>query len=354
VEIGQIAVFGIIFIIVLSVPPAFAAVGDVEASHNVDSIISATAHFCSIGLATDGTDLWLNGCLDPLLYCVDAITGAACGTIDPGIPENPNAMAFDAARNGLWIGTQSGVGVDGFGCGSVGVPIYFYDFDDSSTTLEFTIPVGTVNPFTGLPVLHPDGTVCFVDGLAYNKADPITGVDTIYFSDDVSMSVTLFDVTGTIIGGFDASTIDGALAPQSGLAVGGSNLYLGNNGGGEVYRASLPALGPLGLFSAIDDRVEDLECDPDSFADEVMWVRSTPQGAPGDNIITAYEIEPATCGEGGEPPIIPPPNGAVGGIFEPIDATAVLVAGVYSSTYWLIPIVFSAVGIGIILIRKRN
>ena len=66
--------------------------------------------------------------------------------------------------------------------------------------------------------------------------------------------------------GFDALAVDSALGLQSGLAIGGSNLYMGNNGGGEVHRASVTgspptALTHIGLFSAVDDRVEDMECD---------------------------------------------------------------------------------------------
>jgi len=365
-RIGHVGVIATILILVVSVPSAFAAVGDVVVTHNVNAFMPTAGPglvgFCQIGLGTDGTDLYLDRCGDPLLYCVDPVTGASCGTLAPAIPENPNAMAFDAARNGLWIGTQSGAGVSGFGCGTVGMPIYFYDFATTLTTLEFTIPLAAVNPFTGLSVLRPadqGGPVCFIDGLGYNKADPTTGVDTIYFSDDISRSVTLFSVTGTIIGGFDATTIDAALAPQSGLAIGGSNLYLGNDGGGMVYRASIPGLAPLGLFSAIDDRVEDEECDPDSFPVEVMWVRSTPQASAADNLITAYEIESATCGEGGEPPIIPPPMIAVGGEFIPIDATAVLIAGVQSNALSVLSafVVIGAIAFGALVIsvkRKRN
>jgi len=346
-RIGHIGVLATIFVLMASVPTAYAAVGDVVVTHNVDAIIPASTHFCSIGLATDGTDLMLNGCSDPLIYCVDPVTGASCGSFDPGVPELPNAMAYDAARNGLWIGTQ--------GPSAGGMPVYFYDFGLGTSSLEFTIPLGAVNPVC--PVF-PLG-VFFIDGLAYNKADPGTGVDTIYFSDDVSDCVTLFDVTGTIIGGFIPSTIDAALVPQSGLAVGGSNLYLGNDGGGMVFRASLPGLASLGVFSAIDNRVEDKECDPDSFAVEVMWVRSTPQLDPTANLITAYEIESATCGEGGEPPIIPPPRIAVGGEFIPIDATAVLIAGVQSNALSVLSafVVIGAIAFGALVIsvkRKRN
>jgi hypothetical protein len=219
------------------------------------------------------------------------------------------------------------------------MPIYFYDFDlaPAAATQEFVISCA----IAGIP---------FVDGLAINLNDPGTGVDTIYYSGDVTNNVILFDVTGNVIGGVVPSTIDAALAAQSGLAIGGSNLYLGNNGGGQVFRATVPGFASLGQFAAIDDRVEDMECDPNTFAPiEVMWVRSTPQGNPANNVITAYAIEPNTCatggGGGGEE--------QVAGELLSLDTSALVIAGLTSMSVWMVPAVASIAGVAVYLVKFR-
>jgi hypothetical protein len=273
-------------------PEVEAAVGDQV--HQITVPVSGADTFCSVGLAADGSSLYYDRCGDQNIYKIDPMTGALEDTFDTGIGENPNALAFDAKRNGLWIGTQS--------CDVVGSPIYFWAFDDDSVTLQFTIPSGLINPATGETFL----SLCFIDGLAYNENDPGTDVDDeIWFSDDVNRNVGLFTTTGVLVNGYDATTIDPSLSANSGLAIGGDNLYLGNNGGGDVFRSDKNS-DPLALidqFASGDERQEDMECDPVTFdATEVMWVRTTPQGGEFPDVITAFEIEPETCGLGGEPP----------------------------------------------------
>ncbi|GBF24865.1 hypothetical protein MnTg01_01210 [archaeon MnTg01] len=43
----------------------------------------------------------------------------------------------------------------------------------------------------------------------------------------------------------------------------------------------------------------------------------------------------------------------VGGEFLSIDSTALLIAGTQTSAIWLAPVVISAIGIGLVLVRKR-
>lgn len=256
--------------------------------------------FCSIGLAFDGTSLYYDRCGDTNIYRINPITAALVdvggdgGIFNPGIGLNPNALAFDKKRNGLWIGAQS--------CDATGMPIHFWDFATNIVTPMFTIPFGLINPATGNSFLG----FCFIDGLAYNENDPTTDADDeIWFSDDVNPNLGRFSATacpgpspcGDLVTGFDATTVDPSLATLSGLAVGGSNLYMANNGGGDVFRASIPGLVLLDQFVSADERQEDMECDPVTFAPtEVMWVRTTPQGGAFSDVITAFEIEPNTCG----------------------------------------------------------
>jgi hypothetical protein len=272
--------------------PAQAVVGD-----QVDQItvpVSGVDTFCSVGLAFDGQSLYYDRCGDPNIYQIDPQTGALQDTFNTGIAELPNALAFDVTRNGLWIGAQN--------CDAAGMPIYFWDFDDNSVTPMFTIPFSLTNPATGTSFLN----FCFTDGLAFN-ANNLRNPDDdeLWFSDDVNRNIGLFRPDGTLVNGFDATTVDSSLSTNSGLAIGGPFLYLGNDGGGDVFRADI-STDPLTLvdqFVSEDERQEDMACDPTTFAPtQVMWVRTTPQGGAFPDVITAFEIEPGTCGFGGERP----------------------------------------------------
>ncbi len=273
----------------LSFSPA--AVGDLVKQHNVSTFaFPGWTNFCSIGLAFDGASLYYNRCGDDRIFRVHPVTGALEAIQETGLhTEEPNAMAYDATRNGIWFGTQ--------GCTGGGMPIYFWDFDDNSTTLMFTIPSLLINPATGSAFTG----FCFTDGLAFNANDPADPLDDeLWFSDDVNRNLGKFRPNGTLVAGYDATTINASLSSLSGLAIGGSNLYMGNNGGGDVFRANKDTLAFVDEFASISDRVEDMECDPKTFAPkEVMWIRHTPQGIAADDLITAHEIEPGTCGFGG-------------------------------------------------------
>ena len=52
------------------------------------------------------------------------------------------------------------------------------------------------------------------------------------------------------------------------------------------------------------------------------------------------------------PPVPPTENPPVGGQMVPIESTALLLAGAQSTT-WLIPLVLSAAGIGLVLVRRK-
>jgi hypothetical protein len=255
--------------------------------HQIAAPVSGAATFCSIGLAFDGVFSYYDRCGDPNVYKINPVTGALVSTFNTGITERPNALTFDRTRNGIWIGTQT--------CNITGMPIYFWDFDDNSVTQMFTVPFGLINPATGGSFVPS----CFVDGLAFNANNPTdSSDDELWFSDDVNRNVGVFRPDGTFVKGFDATTVHPSLSSTSGLAIGGPNLYLANNGGGDVFRAN-KSTDPLTLvdqFTSGDTRQEDMECDPITFAPkEVMWVRTTPQGGAFPDVMTAFEIEPTTC-----------------------------------------------------------
>ncbi len=160
------------------VSPSLGAVGDVVAT--ITASPSGSQRFCAIGLAFDGTDLYVNRCSDPNIYAVSAQDGSLQTTkslleLDPSmprIPEWPAAMAYDPTQDGLWIATQMGVGGTAIGdCGSIGMPIYFWAFNgpgatDDTVTRVFTILFADlpVNPVTGDPFFSD----CTIAGLVYH------------------------------------------------------------------------------------------------------------------------------------------------------------------------------------------
>ncbi len=282
-----------VVVMTLQTLPAHAGVGDQV--HQTTVPISGAEQFCSIGLAFDGVRLYYDRCRDPHIYKIEPETGLLLRTINTGIDEFPNCLAYDVTRNGLWIGTQR--------CTAQGMPIYFLDFDDNSIAHRFTIPFGLTNPATGQPFLN----FCFCDGLAFDANDlEDPNDDELWFSDDVNRNIGVFRPDGSFVDGFDATAVDPSLGRTSGLAIGGPNLYMANNGEGDVFRAdkSSDPLALINQFTSGDSRQEDMECDPITFAPtEVMWVRTTPQGGIFPDVITAFEIEPDTCSLGQVTPL---------------------------------------------------
>ena len=287
----NISIFVLVFLNIAMVSATAGDVVKVLGDADDPLPVSGIPTYCSVGLAFDGTNLYYNRCGDSNIYKISPANASLVSTFDT-ISLTPNAMAFDATRNGIWFGVQS--------CDAIGMPIYFWDFDDNSVTLVFHVPFGLLNPANGESFLG----FCFLDGLAFNANGIGDADDELWFSDDVNKNLGVFRPDGTLVTGYDATTVDPSLTTLSGLAIGGSNLYMANDGGGDVFRASIPALALVDQFTSGDERQEDMECDPNTFAPtEVMWVRTTPQGGAFPDVITAYEIEAGTCGVGGEGPI---------------------------------------------------
>jgi hypothetical protein len=223
------------------------------------------------GIAFDGTNLILSCHDDSNLVFVRPQDGsqvrvlAVTGAVDLG------AMAFDGKTGTLWICNDG--------------------------------EVGTVDLTTGAYTGVFDTTNECLDGLAFDGED-----DTLWASGDVHTTVEHYSSTGTLLNSYP---IDLGGIGNSGLAVGGQFLYLGNNGGAEIYEGD-KALAATTLFidstKTGDRRVEDLECDNLTFAAQgqaVIWAQDA-----YDNIITAYEIPDGNCffGGGVVPTTEPPPT----------------------------------------------
>jgi len=258
--------------------------------------------FFAFGVAFDGSALYVNRSGDAKIYRISPTTGELIGEFDSHIVEWPAAMSFDEYRNGLWIGTQNGLGRQNFSCGQVGMPIYFWDFDDDSVLLVFTIPLSLLNPATGDPFF----VSCSLTGLAFVENSDLTNSDDrLWITDDTNRNIGVFTTHGSLVEGYDATTVDSSLANCTGIALTFDEVYLTNDGLGEVFRTSRTP-DPLSGQLAVGTRVAsgkgwlaDLECDDVTFLPQhVMWARTSPQSTVGNGQITANEIGPNGCGPG--------------------------------------------------------
>jgi WD40 repeat protein len=229
------------------------------------------------GIAFDGTNLVLSCHGDANLVFVKPTDGsqvrilAVIGGADLG------AMAFDGKTSTLWVCSGEDVGT--------------IDVTSGQYTKAFTTSTGCL------------------DGLAFDGSD-----STLWASGDADTTVKHYSLAGAELGSF---TVNLNGRGNSGLAVGGSSLFLGNNGGAQIFQSSKDLTAPT-LFIDTDKtegrRVEDLECDNLTFAAQgqpVIWAQDA-----YDNIIKAYEIPEGNCFFGGgvtpttEPPATDPPSSA--------------------------------------------
>ena len=259
----------IVYLVVLamSVSFAFAAVGDLLA----DRTMSTVSAFSNVGVAFDGTVLYVpDG--TTTIQLISPADGSQVGTLATSPAVNFGAMAFDAKRNVLWA------------C-SNGIPNKLYKVD---------LPSGTTTLIKD-PLPPNIGTFC--DGLAYDENDPTSDSDDrIWYSPDVSPTTFELDLAGNTVDSF----LSGISCGNSGIAVGGTDLYLSNDGCDQIQRFDKVSKANLGLFSAPGDRPEDLECDPVTFpGKDAIWVRMFE-----NNHLKAYEILDDTCGIGGHPPSV--------------------------------------------------
>ncbi len=239
--------------------PARGATGD-----NLDSFdaaVTAGIPACGVGTgnAFDGTQIYLSCWGSNVLERVDPVTHLSNGPITISGATDIGAMAYDGSRGMIWA-CQGGSGV------------VLIDLTALSATPQFS-------------------TGGCVDGLAYDGAD-----DTIWASADASSTLNHYQSDGTFIDTFDLSGKLGG-SGNSGIAVGGTNLYLANNGGQEIYECD-KGLVTCTLISTFPGRIEDLECDNVTFAPlGAIWSQDA-----YDRIQNAWEIPAGLCAFGGAAP----------------------------------------------------
>jgi hypothetical protein len=298
--VGLLASFGLI----AGAGAANAATGDLVGSVTFSQDCSSGL---GVGITYDGSSLWYScaGSSTDLLRA-DPLTGnvTASYTIEGGL----GALAYDATRNAIWAGP---------GLGSSGA-IYLIQLDAShnvtSSAAAFTPAPGSFG-----------GSGSLDDGLAYDGTN-----DSLYYSPDGSTTISHYTTTGALLadnGANWAGITAGSACYNSGLGLGGSDLYQGSDGCSHVYVATKtdPSTSTFDFSTQVagdpNFRDEGLTCDPNTFAasqgKQVMWSKEaySPMRA------HAFEIPSGSCGFGGLPTVDSPIT-ASGLTFSPTEGKA--------------------------------
>ena len=299
--------FTVLFTVGISTQTVFAAPGDFVSKTTFDNGCASTI---GVGVAFDGTHLWYSCYASSTdLYRADPLTGVVDKSYS--IVGGLGALAYDSANNVIYAGPGSGS-------------------NDPCSILEITLDAS--KEVTGSSEKFTNSNVCtsLDDGLAYDGTD-----NTFYYSKDVDTTIYHISATGADL---DSFTWNGVGCGNSGLAIGGNQLFEGSNGCSHVW--VVDKVSKAAIFDFATDvvpgdsnfRDEDLECDTTTFSSsglQVMWSMEAyePRRA------VAFEIQPNTCGEGGLPP---GPGPQVGGEFLPINTTALLLAGAQNNAVWIL------------------
>jgi uncharacterized repeat protein (TIGR01451 family) len=240
---------------------AWSGVASAANGDNLRTIIAdtsgTTCPSVGTGIAFDGTNLLLSCWSDSKIVAINPADGSQVSIHTISGASGFGAIAWDNGRHVLWA------------CKDAGSEVGTIDL--------------TTNTFTS--VFNSYGCT---DGLAYDGSD-----DTIWSSADVSPTDEHWTTTGTLLMQFfNAGKIGGC--GNSGIAVGGPNLYLANNGCSQIYTVSKD-FSTSTLFATFPARLEDLECDNVTFAPVgAIWSKDA-----YDNTLNAWEIPADSCLFGG-------------------------------------------------------
>lgn len=269
-----VAALSVVAALLVAAAPSPAATGDVLDEFDAYDPSVGVPDCVRTGIAFDGSDLILSCQSSNQLDLVNASTHAYTGTVTvTGLSGGIWAIAYDAARDRLWA------------CTDFGQTVSLIDMNAGSLDPTFT-------PFT-----VDAATGCW-DGLAYDAAD-----DSLWMSHDVATDVYHYTTNGTLLGSFSVAGMLGDCG-NSGIAVGGSTLYLANNGCSQIYGFDkmFTASTLIADVAGTGRRIEDMECDDVTFPGKTaIWSQDA-----FDGILTAWEIPDGTCAFGGggeEPPV---------------------------------------------------
>lgn len=231
---------------------------------------------CSVstGIAFDGERLFLSCWSSGNLYAISPKDGSRLATISVAGMSGIGALAWDGARQQLWA------------CDSGPQAVHLITFRGLDTATPTAAAEQRFTPTGGC-----------IDGLAYDGTD-----DSLYASGDVRRTIYHYDSGGTLLDTRDVSTSLGGCG-SSGIATGGGDLFLANNGCQQIFRVEKTQNAVPQLFVTLPRRIEDMECDdrtftaPDGSSIPAIWVQDA-----YDAEIHAFEIGEGDCGFGGLPP----------------------------------------------------
>ena len=227
---------------------------------NVRTINGGYSSGCSIntGIAFDGTNLIMSCWYHNRFDILDTSDGHLITSIAVPGSFGYGAIAWDASTQTLWA------------CST----------DTHQTVVQIDLSTQTIlSSFGGAPC---------TDGLAYDGSD-----NTLWTSGDVYQDINHWQTDGTLIANhYIGSNIGWG---NSGIATGGANLYLANNGQSQIYEVPKD-FSSYTFFAGFPRRIEDLECDDITFAPAhaVIWQQDA-----YDRIINAFEIPSGACPFGG-------------------------------------------------------
>lgn len=223
--------------------------------------VDADGHHNSVGVgvAFDGTNLLLSCYSDNTVTAVSPADGSQIAVHHIVGAGALGALAWDNGRHVLWA------------CSNFST-------------------IGTIDLTTDVfvPLFNTNG--CF-DGTAYDSSD-----DSVWTSPDATNHITHYTSTGVNVGEFFPSLPCG----NSGIAVGGSLLYLATNGCSSIYTSAKDFSSPPDFFASFPARLEDMECDNITFASQnkaAIWSIDA-----YDNVLNAWEIPNGSCLFGGGGP----------------------------------------------------
>lgn len=200
-----------------------------------------------------------------------------------GNPVDVSCVAWDPLRMVLW-GAHSAT--------------------DSVYQIQLGGPTVSGDALTTFQFNPGQSTTTLCDGLAYDEEE-----DTLWYSPDVNHSVyeyglgapsshALGALLSTVSPQNDIGEEDGRV---SGVVVGTANtLYVARNGDAEIRRVDKTTGAFVSNFATTSGRVEDLACDPVTYAPLEAILAKDAYNA----LYEAFEVEPGTCPLPGEGPDI--------------------------------------------------
>jgi len=212
-----------------------------------------------VGIAFDGENLWFT-CANqsPDLFRADPRTGVVLESYS--IVGGLGAIAYDCTDNSILCGWASG--------GDPRGSVRKINLDANQDVLDSSVL------FMAGPLPAVNG---LIDGIA---VDVTTDPRKVYLSHDGARVVRRYLYDGTPLDGSDTSPWTGPDCVNSGLAIGGDDLYQGSNGCSHVWvhpKEPWPMTGPNAFdFSTRvpgdpNFRDEGLACDSETFGVDVMW-----------------------------------------------------------------------------------